>query len=83
MPDAREEIGRKSSEGGRGASDQASPAAVERYLKGVDFPCDKDDLIEQARGNGAPSDVIHVMEGFSEKEYGSPVDVAKEVSRVQ
>lgn len=73
--------GQKSSEGGRGNPEKASPAAVERYIKGVDFPANKQDLIEQARKNNAPSDVLNVMDRFSDREYNTPVDIAKEVGR--
>jgi hypothetical protein len=50
----RSEGGRKSSEGGRGSATKASPAAIERYLKDIEFPADKQELISQARDNGAP-----------------------------
>ena len=75
--------GEKSSQGGRGDPNKASPAAVERYLKGIHFPADKKKLISQAEGNNAPSDVMAVLKRFDEREYSSPVDVAKEVGRVE
>ncbi len=34
-----------------------SPAEVEKYLKGMDYPTRKPDLIKQAQQNGAPADV--------------------------
>ena len=74
------EGGRKTSEGGRGDPHKASPAAIERYLKGIDFPVkSKNDLVTHAKKNGAPDDVIYVLEHFEDKEYHSPIDVAKEV----
>jgi len=79
----RSEAGRKSSEGGRGNPEKASPAAVERYLKGIHFPANKGDLTDIAQQNGAPSDVMSVINRFEEKEYNSPVDIAKEVGRVE
>lgn len=82
MATGREESGIKSSEGGRGASDQASPATVERYLQGVDFPCDKQGLVQQAKSNDAPQDVINEIEQLSDKEYSSPIDVSKEIGRL-
>lgn len=73
------EGGRKTSEGGRGDPNKASPAAIERYLKGIYYPARKNDLIKQAENNGAPDDVMNVLNRFEDKEYGSTVDVAKEV----
>jgi hypothetical protein len=33
--------GQKSNEGGRGNLEKASPAAVERHIKGIKFPANK------------------------------------------
>lgn len=79
----RHEGGKKSSQGGRGSETSASPAAISRYLKGIDFPCGKDDLIEQAQNNDAPEDVLHVLEQFEDREYDSVADVAEEVGKIE
>jgi hypothetical protein len=75
--------GQKSSEGGRGDPEKANPAAVERHLKGITFPASKQDLIERAEMNGAPSDVMSVLNRMEKTEYHSPIDVSKEVGRVE
>lgn len=77
------EGGKKTSEGGRGDPHKASPAAVEKYLKGITFPADKNELIKHARENAAPDDVLYVLGQFGEEEYHSPIDVAKEVSNIK
>lgn len=79
----RHEAGRKAAEGGRGRPDKASSAAVERYLRGVGFPATKDELIEQARENNAPGDVISVLDKLDEKEYRDAVDITKEFGRIE
>lgn len=78
-----QEGGRKASEGGRGNPEKASPAAVERYLKGIHFPTSKDDILKQAQENGAPEDVINVINQFQDEEFNSPVDIAKAVGEVE
>lgn len=77
------EGGRKSSEGGRGNPEKASPAAVERYMKGIYFPANKENLIQHAKGNQAPEDIISVLNRFEDKEYHTAIDVSKEVGRVE
>jgi hypothetical protein len=79
----RSVAGQKSSEGGRGNPEKASPAAIERYLKGIHFPVNKNNLIEHAQQQGAPSDVLSVLNRFDEQEYHSVIDISKEVSRVE
>ena len=75
--------GRKSSQGGSGNPDKASPAAIERYLAGINYPVHKEDLIRHARQNNAPSDVLSVLNRFEEKEYHSPIDVSKETAHAE
>jgi hypothetical protein len=77
------EGGQKASEGGRGNPEKASPAAIERYLKGINFPANKKTLIKHAKENQAPKDVLHVLDQFQEKEYHSVIDVSKEVGRIE
>ncbi|MFN7710106.1 MAG: DUF2795 domain-containing protein [Holosporales bacterium] len=79
---SRHTAGVKSSMGGSGDPDKASPAAIERYMKGIHFPANKDDLVNRAKENGAPTDVLHVLDRFEDKEYNSPIDISKEVGRI-
>ncbi|MBA8666992.1 DUF2795 domain-containing protein [Holosporaceae bacterium 'Namur'] len=81
--DGRVEGGKKASEGGRGDPEKASPVAVERYLKGIRYPAGKADLEKTAKKNRAPSDVLSVLSRFDDKEYKSPIDIAKEVGNVE
>lgn len=79
----KHESGRKASEGGRGYLDKVNPAAVERYLRGIAFPATKDDLIEQARDNDAPGDVLKALDMLDDKRYDSVVDITKEVGKYE
>jgi Protein of unknown function (DUF2795) len=55
---------------------QASPSDVQKALKGADYPASRDDLIELARENDAPEEVVEELEdGLQEDEYGSPAQV--------
>ncbi|MCA0370304.1 MAG: DUF2795 domain-containing protein [Proteobacteria bacterium] len=74
--------GQKSSMGGTGDPHKASPAAVERYLKGSHFPASKDELVDYASQNDAPDDVMDVLNNFSDQEYESVIEVAREVGRI-
>jgi len=54
-----------------------SPANVQKYLHGVSYPADKKDLVEQARRNDAPDEVVETIEALPEEHYGGPQDVMK------
>jgi hypothetical protein len=54
-----------------------SPANVQKYLKGVDYPAKKRDLVDQAKKNAAPNEIMHVIQQFPEQEFKGPQDVMK------
>lgn len=58
------------------------PIAIElqKYLGGVDYPASKDDLVETARSNGAPDDVVSALENATKDSFDSPTDVSDAVS---
>ncbi len=55
---------------------QASPTDVQKALKGADYPASREDLIELARENDAPDEVVEELESsLQEDEYGSSSEV--------
>lgn len=79
----RSAAGKKTSEGGRSNPQKASPVAIESYLKGVHYPTNKNELVKCAKQNHAPNDVMHVIEKMPEKKYASPIDISKEVGKME
>ena len=59
----------------------ASPAKIQHSLKGAHYPSNKSDLVDLAKRNNAPSDVMSVLDLIPEKEYVSPAHVMKEVGK--
>lgn len=57
-----------------------SPAQIQQYLGGVDYPCSKEDLIDHAREEGAEDDVIDMIEGLPMDRFNSPDDVSEAIS---
>lgn len=54
---------------------------VQKHLKGMNYPASKNDLVEHARGQDAPDEILALLEDMPEREYGSPAEVTKEVSK--
>lgn len=48
--------------------------AIQKYLKGIDYPADKMTLIDHAKGNNAPDDIIMSLERLPEKEFRTPAE---------
>ncbi|SOC53422.1 Protein of unknown function [Chromohalobacter canadensis] len=85
-PETREPAGDPSKggeRGGKAARQTSSAAGVAHALKGVDFPCNKADLIKQAKANHANDDVIKVLNEFSQRQYETMADVQKAVGEVR
>lgn len=73
---------KKSSATKRTGNHKVNPPAVETYIEGIEFPTDKSALVELAAENGAPDDVMEILNKFSDQEYGSVMDIAREVARI-
>lgn len=57
----------------------SSPIEVQKYLKGVDYPAKKEDLLQRARGNGAKKEILSIIEGLKEDQFNSPAEVSKAI----
>jgi hypothetical protein len=54
-----------------------APVNVSRFLKGIDFPVEKEQLVQQAQQNQADREVINLIQRLEDKEYDSIADVMK------
>ena len=57
-------------------------AELQSFLRGIDYPADKEKLRETAESNDAPENVIRLIERLPDREYDYPTDVQMEVSNV-
>ncbi len=64
-------------------SQKASAAQLEHYLKGIDFPTDRNTIISTARSNGAPESVMQYLNKLPEQEYDYPTDVEQEFGKMK
>jgi hypothetical protein len=59
-----------------------NPVQVQKFLKGVDYPASKEQLIENAKKMGADENVATALEKLPEQEYEAPVDVSQALARI-
>ena len=52
---------------------------VVRYLKGVDYPAGKEDLLRAANDAGAPPEVLKALRAIPPEEYANRAEVARSV----
>ncbi len=58
-----------------------NPIEVQKALKGVDYPTDRNSLLSTAERNGAADDVLEDLRGLPEQEYSGPDDVMEALGR--
>lgn len=54
-----------------------SPITVQKFLKGAEYPADRDDLLAVAEGNDAPEEVIEALEELDETTFDGPDEVVE------
>lgn len=66
----------------RGIGEQAL-SNIAHYLKGMDFPADKQEILNYSDEAGAPDEVVDVLENLPDVEFYSMSDLMEEVSRIR
>lgn len=61
---------------------RANPIEIQKFLKGMDYPARKNDLVKRARDNGAKKEVISILEGLKSDAFNSPAEVSKAVGEL-
>ncbi len=61
---------------------KVNPIQLQKYLKGIEYPADRETILESARGNGADQDIISTLEQLPDREYKNPAEISKEVGKI-
>jgi Protein of unknown function (DUF2795) len=54
-----------------------NPIQLQKYLGGIDYPTDKQTLIQRAREKGADDNVMQTLEKLPRDRFNSPNDVSE------
>ncbi|MBE9166999.1 DUF2795 domain-containing protein [Pleurocapsales cyanobacterium LEGE 06147] len=60
-----------------------NPVQVQKFLKGVDYPASKQDLIEHAKQQGADENVCSTLEQLPDEEFETPAAVSKAIGDIE
>ena len=55
----------------------ANPIQIQKYLKGVDYPASREDLVRNARENGADESICASLEQLPDEDFQTPADVSE------
>jgi len=62
---------------------KVNPIQLQKFLKGVNYPAHKGDLVAKAKSHGADSNVLQTLEKLPDKKYDGPTGIAKEVGKMK
>jgi len=62
---------------------KVNPIQLQKYLKGIDYPASKQDLLERAKQEGADENVFSTLEQLPDEEYETPTEVSKAVGNIE
>ncbi len=65
------------------ANDHVNPVQVQKFLKGIDYPCSKQDLLKTAKNESADQRVMDILNQLPNKQYQKPTDVTKEIGKIE
>jgi hypothetical protein len=69
------------------ANDKSSGASnsvfidIQKALKGIDYPADRQTMVDTAREQGASDDVMSALEALPEQQFQTPAEVSKAVGQ--
>jgi hypothetical protein len=61
---------------------KVNPIQLQKYLKGVDYPADRESILDAARENGADDNVISTLEQLPNREFKNPAEISKEIGKM-
>lgn len=60
---------------------QAEFIKVQKFLAGVDYPANRDQLVEHARRNNADEDALQALRDIPDRSYDGPNAVSQAVAK--
>jgi len=60
-------------------NDAPNPIQVQKFLGGVDYPVEKEKLLDTARSEGADDRVMQALEALPDQTFDSPTDVSSRI----
>ena len=54
---------------------------IQKALKGIDYPADKQTIVDTARKHGASDDVMSALDALPDQQFQTPAEVSKAVGQ--
>jgi hypothetical protein len=60
-----------------------NPVQLQKFLGGIDYPADKQTLVQRARDKGADDNVIRTLQNLPRDRFNSPNDVSEAIGTLK
>lgn len=60
-----------------------NPIQVQKFLGGIDYPVEKQTLLQTAKQKGADENVLNTLNKLPQRRFISPNDVSEEIGKLQ
>jgi hypothetical protein len=54
-----------------------NPIQLQKYLGGVNYPTNKNDLVRRAKANGADDKTVEALQGLKASRFNSPTEISE------
>jgi hypothetical protein len=65
-----------------GVMSQVNPIQLQKYLKGVDYPANREALLANAKKMGADENVYSSLEQLPDEDFETPADVSEAIGKL-
>jgi hypothetical protein len=62
---------------------KANPIQVQKFLSGMDYPANKEELVDHAKSKGADENIMQTLEQLPDEDYETPADVSKAIGHIK
>ncbi|MBN9134200.1 MAG: hypothetical protein ABS69_19750 [Nitrosomonadales bacterium SCN 54-20] len=62
---------------------KTNPIQVQKFLSGMDYPANKEELMDHAKSRGADENIMHTLEQLPDEDYETPADVSKAIGHIK
>ncbi|NTW02581.1 MAG: DUF2795 domain-containing protein [Oscillochloris sp.] len=64
-------------------ADKVNPIQVQKFLKGIDYPAHKQELVKHAKKEGADDHVCATLDQLPDQKYKTPAEVSKAIGQIK
>jgi hypothetical protein len=62
----------------------ANPIQVQKFLSGMNYPANKDDIVKHAKSRGADDNIMDTLQRLpDDDDFETPADVSKAIGKIE